>query len=217
MSDESLRELGRRWRASQDPADELRWHAARVRAGELDPARLELAALLGWPGAGAPPPLGEELLSRLEGGVEDAEGWARLRAASQRMLALPGALDRALVALVEFALPRMLEEGDTFLREHLRAAARELEARLIAPERHWPPAPARTPPPAPRVPWVTWAVLLWEAIRRRLGGELPPEWDALWPGTPALARRLLGRQAAATWGPELRAALRDALAPWVLG
>ena len=35
MSEESLRELERRWRASGDPQDERRWLTARARAGEL--------------------------------------------------------------------------------------------------------------------------------------------------------------------------------------
>lgn len=44
MSDLDLRELERRWRASGSPDDEARWLVGRVRRGELDVNRLELAA-----------------------------------------------------------------------------------------------------------------------------------------------------------------------------
>lgn len=47
MSDQGLRQLERRWRASGDPADEAAWLLGRLRAGELPAERLELAALLG--------------------------------------------------------------------------------------------------------------------------------------------------------------------------
>ena len=43
MSDEDLRQLERRWRASGDPQDERRWLAARIRAGEVAWLAWELA------------------------------------------------------------------------------------------------------------------------------------------------------------------------------
>lgn len=48
MSDERLRELERRWRASRAPEDEVAWLAERVRVGELPQSRLEIAALCGY-------------------------------------------------------------------------------------------------------------------------------------------------------------------------
>lgn len=51
MSDDRLRELERAWREAGDVASEARWLRARLRAGELDPARVELAAGLGHPAA----------------------------------------------------------------------------------------------------------------------------------------------------------------------
>lgn len=51
MADQSLRELLRRWQASGAPSDAAAWLGARLRAGELPPARLQAAALLGSPGA----------------------------------------------------------------------------------------------------------------------------------------------------------------------
>ena len=51
MGDEELRALERRWRETGAVEDEARWHLARVRAGALPQARLELAAALGVPGA----------------------------------------------------------------------------------------------------------------------------------------------------------------------
>ncbi len=44
MADLGLRELERRWQASGSPDDEARWLVARVRRGELDLGRVELAA-----------------------------------------------------------------------------------------------------------------------------------------------------------------------------
>ena len=46
MSDSRVRELERAWRASGREADEVAWLRERVRAGELAPERLELAAFL---------------------------------------------------------------------------------------------------------------------------------------------------------------------------
>ena len=55
MTDSHLRELERRFRASASVEDEAAWLRARVQAGELSQERLELAAYLGHPAAGAPP------------------------------------------------------------------------------------------------------------------------------------------------------------------
>lgn len=51
MSDERLRELERRWRASGALEDGSAYLAARVRAGELTPERLQIMGLLGDPAA----------------------------------------------------------------------------------------------------------------------------------------------------------------------
>lgn len=51
MSDAELREQERRWKESNLPADEASYLLARVRAGELSPQRLELAARLDHPAA----------------------------------------------------------------------------------------------------------------------------------------------------------------------
>lgn len=47
MSDDEVRELERRWRASGSDADEAAWLVARLRAGTLEPAQVELLARLG--------------------------------------------------------------------------------------------------------------------------------------------------------------------------
>ncbi len=51
MSDERLRELERRWRASGSDDDEAALLAERVRVGELMEANVRLAAALGYPAA----------------------------------------------------------------------------------------------------------------------------------------------------------------------
>lgn len=51
MSDERLRELERRFRASGSVEDEAAWLRARVQAGELSSEKLELAAYCGWEAA----------------------------------------------------------------------------------------------------------------------------------------------------------------------
>lgn len=51
MSDAKLRELERRFKESGRVEDEAAWLRERVRAGELDPERLALAAYVGHPGA----------------------------------------------------------------------------------------------------------------------------------------------------------------------
>jgi len=62
MSDERLRELERRWRESGELDDEVAWLAERVRAGELSPRALELAAHLGHEAAGRLSPASEVLI-----------------------------------------------------------------------------------------------------------------------------------------------------------
>lgn len=51
MSDEALRDLERRFRATGAHTDEVAWLAARLRAGTLDAKRLAIAAQLGHPAA----------------------------------------------------------------------------------------------------------------------------------------------------------------------
>lgn len=70
MSDRRLRELERRWRDAGGSAEQAEWLRARLRAGELDGDRLELAAWCGhaaarlaldWPPSVEPPSCGDEL------------------------------------------------------------------------------------------------------------------------------------------------------------
>lgn len=70
MSDRRLRGLERRWRGAGGSAEQAEWLRARLRAGELDGDRLELAAWCGhaaarlaldWPPSVAPPSCGDEL------------------------------------------------------------------------------------------------------------------------------------------------------------
>lgn len=49
MSDESMRELERRWKQTGLPVDEEDWLRERVRAGELSPAQVELMRYCGPP------------------------------------------------------------------------------------------------------------------------------------------------------------------------
>ncbi|MCO5170330.1 MAG: hypothetical protein M9894_28675 [Planctomycetes bacterium] len=51
MSDARLRDLERRWRETGDPDDGAVWLRARLRAGDLDRDRLDLAAYCGHPAA----------------------------------------------------------------------------------------------------------------------------------------------------------------------
>ena len=51
MSDEHLRELERRWRETGSVEDEAAWLGARVKAGDLDPEKLEVLEHLGREGA----------------------------------------------------------------------------------------------------------------------------------------------------------------------
>lgn len=128
MSDESLRELERTWRQTGDPAHEERWHLARVRAGELEPWRLEVARTLGWP-TGEPAMPRPGLLARLT--LRDGEP-ARLllRQAFSLLLEHSDGYDRVLVAACEHALASNLPERS--VRE-LRCHADELAGRLLDP------------------------------------------------------------------------------------
>lgn len=74
MSDARLRDAERRWRETRQVEDEARWLHERVRAGQLDPERLELAAGVGHPAARAALGLPE---AELEGVVELVRGWSR--------------------------------------------------------------------------------------------------------------------------------------------
>lgn len=58
MSDERLRELERRWKESETVEDEAAWLKERVRVGDLEWSRLELAACLGHEAAVAVAPPG---------------------------------------------------------------------------------------------------------------------------------------------------------------
>lgn len=85
MADQDLRELLRRWQASRSAMDEAAWLAARLRAGELTPERLLIAARIGSAGArrllGAEAPRTERDVERwLEGLLAEAPELA-LRAA----------------------------------------------------------------------------------------------------------------------------------------
>lgn len=93
MADDDLRRLERRWRETQEPADEGRYLLARLRAGELSRRALELSALLGQPGAAAALPelaasaRGRERARELAGGWPEA-GWRLLLAECERVLTL---------------------------------------------------------------------------------------------------------------------------------
>ena len=96
MADDDLRRLERRWRETQEPADEGRYLLARMRAGELSQRALKLAALLGQPGAAAALPEQSALGTRAdwaEAVREVASGdpettWRLLLAECERVLAL---------------------------------------------------------------------------------------------------------------------------------
>ena len=70
MSDGRLRELERAWRTSGAREDEVRWIEACVRAGELPPERVALAAYVGHEAAGQA--LGPDAPS---GDAEDLRSW----------------------------------------------------------------------------------------------------------------------------------------------
>lgn len=96
MADDDLRRLERRWRETQEPADEGRFLLARMRAGELKRSALELAALLGQPGAAAALPELSAPRPDSEWASEVRElagswpqlGWRLLLAECERVLAL---------------------------------------------------------------------------------------------------------------------------------
>lgn len=71
MSDARLRDLERRWRDTRAVSDEAAYLVERLRAGDLDPERLRVAARCGHPAAvealGEPP-----VFPRLEGADDDA-------------------------------------------------------------------------------------------------------------------------------------------------
>lgn len=91
--DERLRRLERAFRASGAVEDEAEWLRERVRRGELDPARLDAAAVLGHPAAlsvaGAPGDVGGQ-------GGEVQRALTHLG---------PVAIGRAAVAAAELVLP----------------------------------------------------------------------------------------------------------------
>lgn len=99
VSDEQLRALERRWEASRDPADEERLLAARLRAGELPRARLELAARGGHGPAraalGGPGPLEPAAAQELAAALDPAGRRALVRLALHLFARSRGALEGA--------------------------------------------------------------------------------------------------------------------------
>jgi hypothetical protein len=116
MSDESLRELERRWKETDLPVDEAAFLTTRVRVGDLASDRLELAAYLWYPAARIALPGANAGAPDLRTFVAGFARWgkdARVRAA----LALTEYLAVAprLVVDSRFARPRTVGEPDTAL------------------------------------------------------------------------------------------------------
>jgi len=95
MSDEALRELERRWRASGAVEDEAAWLAARLRVGAQNASALRLRALLGEPAARLA--LGDSSPAEVTPGPAAADALARLAGAhgvlEHHLFEPPGAPD----------------------------------------------------------------------------------------------------------------------------
>lgn len=227
--DDALRELERRWRSTGAPADEQAWLRARVRAGKLDPWRLELAARCGHPGLGGPeaPPLRfAEWLIRLpfqgkRGGLR--REWTRALLALARALEPVGiALGRGDWVSPALDLAELSYLGQLHEPEVLRAARQRLSA--LAYELH--PYSWETPSPAAALISLTLAPLE-RALDPRTPGHdagaiaelarhaLEPE--GVWgvePGVDALIEARFPRAAGRLWG--LRQVIAHELIAWAL-
>lgn len=230
--DDALRELERRWRASAAPEDEAAWLRARVRAGKLDPWRLELAAACGHPALGgdeSPPLAFERWLERLP----FAGRRGRLRQEWVRVLL---ALARALEPLAarlgsgEWVSPalRLAERSALRLGDEpeVLAAARE-RLGLLAHELH--PYTWETMSPAAAIVRLAAAPLEFLLAQREGDARrevatvadqarhaLEPE--GVWrvePGLDEAVEALFPRAEGRLWG--LRRAIARELVAWALG
>ncbi len=138
MSDDRLRELERRWRASGALDDEVALVHERLRAGALDEARVRLAAGLGVPAAAAvaraPTTLLDELVRRHEFTFEGQRSWRwnAVTGCDARWGAGPAALRRlaASAARVGLRAWTTFASEQPALRDVLERPARELR-RLV--------------------------------------------------------------------------------------
>lgn len=92
MSDARLRELERRWRETGSVEDEAAWLAARLRAGEVSAAQVELWAYCGRAAAASLVPEATTLLWRLdslERWVHGLGRWGRRPCAAAALATLP--------------------------------------------------------------------------------------------------------------------------------
>jgi hypothetical protein len=82
-------------------------------------------------------------------------------------------------------------------------------------------SPYETGVQTPEAPWrgtvVAWLVQELRDVRRLVGTPTPVQVEHHWPRDEGAARAALGPARAAAWPAAIRQALRDALAPWVLG
>lgn len=206
MSDATLRELERAWRVSGDPADEARWHQARVRAGELAPWAWELVELLRRP---LPAPIRTGLVSRLLTRAAPSPGEAERDRLREVFAALaresPAGYDRALVSAGEHALQGT--EQQVVVRRDLQVAVDELAARLLSPV-----SAETVAPPAPALAHV-WSGCMLLGLHARLRGEDP---GSSWIDAPPLPTLGYGPAAAPLPAAGTCAALARALVPWLL-
>jgi len=130
LSDERLRELERRWAESGSDEDEAELLREQVRLGGLEPARLELAALLGHPAAGVASgqaPMELRPLPSVEWSqLEENEDVAWLRALHE------GGGEASLLRALAAVLVRNLG-ADQPSSPHARLAA-QVDAFALAPE-----------------------------------------------------------------------------------
>lgn len=122
MADADLRALERRWLESRSTEDEVRWHAARLRAGRVTEQGLVIAAGLGHEASARLAPsvgLGPlELLDHPESSPGKQPG-ARARAAL--------GLARAMAALHVVLLPRHSDEHQAPREERIASVQRSLQ------------------------------------------------------------------------------------------
>lgn len=212
MTDGRIRALERRAARTGGADDEAAWLLARLRAGDLAPARVHLLVHLGYPAArlatGAPvddaPPRGVVAARRWAVGLGafGREACARAalalaRACAAGLASAPRHLDRAVVTDVLAAVEAALTSPSRATLRAVRAArTRALmdTAWIHESERHRLPA---------------------EATRARLVAIEA----ATAVGAPTGPRAAAALAQAAAWAcaaHDVRAVVRDALAPWAL-
>lgn len=190
MGDDRLRELEQRWRATGALDDEARWHAARLRAGRLDPQLLPVAAWAGSAAAGlllgVTPPAPPRDPGRGWSWVCDwlAEGLTRAPLAARRRAAL-AELERLLLYFEGVdADSRQERAWGLAARALLRGVADDLSVALLRGE------PAAEVPgrdgevagvgPSPAGVSRTWA-LAWRAAKRVCKAACEPERTVVTP------------------------------------